>query len=72
MKSDDDSGLPENPIYSNYSNRLWTAHTRHGARQSPNRSRENTDGPLLPLGKPSPVVDKPGRGTEIIQSKLAA
>jgi hypothetical protein len=72
MKSDDDPGPPEHPIYSNYSNRLWTAHVRHGAQQSPNRSRENTDGPRPPLGEPSPVVDKPSREAEIIKSKLAA
>ncbi len=41
---EDDLGLPESPIYSNYSNRLWTAHVRHGAVQSPHRSIENTDG----------------------------
>lgn len=40
----DDLGLPENPIYSNFPKHLWTAHTRHGSVQSPNRSCENTDG----------------------------
>ena len=40
----DDLGLPENPIYSNYSHRLWKSHIRHGAVQSPNRSQANTDG----------------------------
>ena len=44
----DDSGLPESPIYSNFSRHLWTAHTRHGLVQSPNRSQETTDG-LRPL-----------------------
>ncbi len=47
----DDLGLPESPIYSNYSNRLWKAHTRHRGAQSPNRSRENTDG-----SRPSHIV----------------
>ena len=37
-------GLPESPIYSNFSKNLWRTHARHGLVQSPNRSRENTDG----------------------------
>jgi hypothetical protein len=41
----DDVGLPESPIYSNFSKNLWRTHARHGLVQSPNRSRENTDGP---------------------------
>lgn len=49
----DDLGLPENPIYSNFPKHLWTAHTRHGSVQSPNRSHENTDGlrptPAIPV-----------------------
>ena len=40
----DDVGLPESPIYSNFSKNLWRTHARHGLVQSPNRSRENTDG----------------------------
>ncbi|MDX6692790.1 MAG: hypothetical protein QOF02_393 [Blastocatellia bacterium] len=73
MKSDDDNpGTPEHPIYSNYSNRLWTARARHEAAQLPDSSGENTDGPLLPLGQPSPSVDQPRRGAEIINRKLAA
>jgi anti-sigma B factor antagonist len=40
-----DLGLPESPIFSNYSDQLWTSHTKHGLVQSPNRSPENTDGP---------------------------
>ncbi len=54
----DDLGLPESPIYSNYSNRLWKAHTRHGGVQSPNRSRENTDMPRPPEVEPLPGVVK--------------
>lgn len=42
---DNDCGLPENPIFSDYSKYLWKSHTRLGGRQSPKRSRENTDGP---------------------------
>lgn len=40
----DDVGLPESPIYSNFSKNLWRAHTRHGLVQPPNRSREETSG----------------------------
>jgi hypothetical protein len=40
----DDVGLPESPIYSNFSQNLWRTHTRHGLVQSPNRSREDTSG----------------------------
>ena len=40
----DDVGLPESPIYSNFSKNLWRTHTRHGLVQSPNRSREDTSG----------------------------
>ena len=54
-----DLGLPESPIYSNFSKNLWTTHTRHGSVQSPNRSRENTDGPRPPQGEPLPAADKP-------------
>ena len=38
----DDVGLPESPIYSNFSGNLWRTHTRHGLVQSPNRSHEGT------------------------------
>jgi hypothetical protein len=55
----DDLGLPESPIYSNFSKNLWTTHTRHGSTQSPNRSRENTDGPRTPQDERLPVIDKP-------------
>lgn len=48
----DDTGLPENPIYSNFSKHLGTAHARHGMVQSPKRSRENTDRPSPPRGEP--------------------
>ena len=41
----DDTGLPESPIYSNFPRNLWRTHARHGLVQSPNRSRENSDGP---------------------------
>jgi hypothetical protein len=42
---DDDCGLPDDPIFSDYSKYLWKSHSRLGGIQSPNRSRENTDGP---------------------------
>ena len=41
---EDDMGLPESPIYSNYAKHLWKAHTRHGGGPSPNKSHDNTDG----------------------------
>ena len=40
----DDVGLPENPIYSNFSKNLWRTHVRLGLEQSPDMSRENTGG----------------------------
>ena len=40
----DDVGLPESPVYSNFSKNLWRAHTRHGPVQSPDRSPEDTSG----------------------------
>ena len=40
----DDVGLPESPIYSNFSKNLWRTHARHGLVQSPNRSCEDTSG----------------------------
>ena len=38
----DDVGLPESPIYSNFSRNLWRTHTRHGLVQSPDRSSQGT------------------------------
>jgi len=32
-KEDDDQGLPEDPIYANYSKYLWTSHKRSGGVQ---------------------------------------
>lgn len=52
MLVEDDTGLPEHPIYSNFSRHLWTTHPRHGLVQSPKRSRENTDWPTPP-GEPA-------------------
>lgn len=40
----DDIGLPESPIYSNFTRHLWRAHMRHRRVQSPNRSGESTSG----------------------------
>jgi hypothetical protein len=55
----DDTGLPESLIYSNFSKHLWRTHTRHGLVQSPNRSRENTDGPRSPSVETPPVKTTP-------------
>jgi hypothetical protein len=52
---EDDLGLPESPIFSNYSNRLWQPHTRHGSVQSPHRSDLNTDGPRQVQDELSPA-----------------
>jgi len=40
---DDDCGLPEHPIFSNYTKYLWKSHTRSGGVQAPNASVQNTD-----------------------------
>jgi hypothetical protein len=40
----DDMGLPESPIYSNFSKNLWRTHARNGLVKSPDRSREDTSG----------------------------
>ena len=56
---ENDLGLPESPIYSNFSNRLWKRHARHGLVQSPNRSHGNTDGHRSLQVEPSPVEGNP-------------
>jgi hypothetical protein len=40
----DDVGLPESPIYSNFSNNLWRTHVRHGLVPSPDRSGGDAGG----------------------------
>lgn len=57
--NEDDLGLPENPIYSNYSNRMWKAHTntRRGLVQAPERSRESTHRGRLPQDEPPIAKD---------------
>jgi hypothetical protein len=49
--ADDDQGLPESPIYSNFSKHLWTSHNR----QRQIRSRRNAVGPLKPSGRAMPT-----------------
>ncbi|HEY0772053.1 MAG TPA: hypothetical protein VGD31_17120 [Sphingobacteriaceae bacterium] len=44
---DDDCGLPENPISSNYSKYLWQGHTRNSRIRSLVRQRRNVDGDNL-------------------------
>jgi hypothetical protein len=56
LAAEDDSGLPESPIYSNFSKHLWTTHTRHGLGQAPNRSRQYADGLRPPQAEP--LADK--------------
>jgi hypothetical protein len=41
----DDCGLPESPIYSNFSQHLWRRRTRREDVLSPGGPRENTEGP---------------------------
>jgi hypothetical protein len=48
---DDDEGLPESPIYSNFSKHLWTTHTRRQRVQSENRYRTIEVEPLAPPDK---------------------
>jgi hypothetical protein len=50
----DDVGLPESPIYSNFSKNLWRTHTRHGLVQSPDRSREGTSDHRRTPDEPQP------------------
>lgn len=50
---DDDLGLPESPIYSNFSKHLWTTHTRLGQAPRLSRSRGATSRPQpLPVAPP--------------------
>jgi hypothetical protein len=39
----DDCGLPENPIFSDYSKYLWKGHIRSGGIQANKRSRKSTE-----------------------------
>lgn len=48
----DDVGLPENPVYSNFSAHLWKACTGRREIQSPNRLRGNTGMPQPPPNEP--------------------
>ncbi len=41
---DDDSGLPEHPIYSDYSKHLWTSHIHTGGSDRNIRSKRNYAG----------------------------
>lgn len=50
----DDVGLPESPIYSNFTKNLWWTHTRYGQAQSPDRSRENANGRRPPQDEQPP------------------
>jgi hypothetical protein len=40
---DDDLGMPESPIDSNYSKYLWTSHKRRSGTERRNRYKEKTD-----------------------------
>jgi len=44
---DDDCGLPEHPIFSNYTKYLWTSHTRSGGAETRQASvQERPEGRL--------------------------
>lgn len=58
---DDDQGLPESPIYSNFSKNLWTTHTRRRRVQSRNRSGVKAIDALQPLVV-APPTEKTGSG----------
>lgn len=57
----DDTGLPESPIYSNFSRHLWRTRARHGLLQSPNRSNENTNGHRPTEDESSPTKSGPSK-----------
>ena len=67
--ANDDQGLPESPIYSNFSKHLWTSHTRQARMQSPNSSKASKNGPQ-PTGEPLPAQKSTvGKGTRAIKGK---
>lgn len=51
---EDDSGLPENPIYSNFPKHLWKSHARNGLTLLPGASREVKNGRSVRDGDPLP------------------
>lgn len=53
----DDVGLPESPIYSNFSKHLWTGHARLGGVQTSDRFRANADGRGTQLS-PETITEK--------------
>lgn len=62
----DDQGLPESPIYSNFSKNLWTSCTRQRRSRSPNRSRINDLGPNQSHG--TPMQKEIISGNEVIKN----
>ena len=44
---DDDCGLPENPVYSNYAKYLWKRAVKNGLVPAFPRSQPNPDPPLI-------------------------
>ena len=42
-RADDDCGLPEHPIFSNYPKYLWKTHARSGGIQAASASVQNAD-----------------------------
>ena len=58
---DDDLGLPESPIYSNFSKHLWTTHTRLGQAPRLSRARGATSRP-----QPLPVAPSVAANPEFL------
>jgi hypothetical protein len=57
-KSDeDDMGLPENPVYSNFAKYLWHTRSQRGGAQSPSRSHGHTAAPRPTQGAPAAAAE---------------
>jgi hypothetical protein len=68
----DDVGLPESPIYSNFSKHLWKGHTRLGGVQKSDRFRGNADaqGPAQ-VAPPAALAPSPaGSGGDLARAPL--
>ena len=72
-KSDNDLGMPENPIYPNFSEHLWKACAGRRVIPSPNRSHENTGMLRPPQNELSLLrIDSQRVPEETIKLKVAA
>ncbi|MBA2646359.1 MAG: hypothetical protein H0U81_06125 [Pyrinomonadaceae bacterium] len=72
-KSDEDVGMPENPIYPNFSEYLWKAGAGRRVMSSPNRSHGNTGIARPPQNEPSLArIESQPLAEESIKLKVAA